>query len=83
MTSWLITIIPANQNLTGSGSIIKLLRRQEYIRRNTIMEIVVNGFDDYTVQITTDYDGVKDAIIDTLERHETGIYQHEKIVKEA
>lgn len=81
--SWIITIIPANQNLTGSGSIIKLLRKQEYIRRNSMMEIVVNGFDDYIVNITTDYDGVKDAIEDTLERHETGIYQHERTIKEA
>lgn len=47
---------------------VELLREQQYIRLNSIFDIEINGFSDYTVFVTTDRDGVKDAIIDTCQR---------------
>lgn len=83
MSSWIIDIILDNSYTSKAVMrYVDYLRGQQYIRYNSMFNIEINGFDDYTIHITTDYDGVKDAVIDTCER-EKDYWPHTMIVKEA
>ncbi len=82
MASWKIDIT-LNSPYTSKAVMrfVDDLRRQQYIRFNSMWDIEINGYDDYTIHATTDYDGVKDAIVDTCERAQD--YAPHKMILEA
>lgn len=82
MASWKIDI-SLKQPYTSRMvyQLVGCLRKQQYIRYNSMFNIEINGSDDYTIRISTDYDGVKDAIVDTCERVQTRNIPHNMVVE--
>lgn len=71
MSSWFIDIVlKSPYTAKAVYRFVGFIREQQYIRYNSMFNIEINGYDDYTIHISTDYDGVKDAIIDTCEREQ-------------
>lgn len=62
-----IMIEPKNiHSMKSAQRIVGLLRKDLHIRRYSIISIVVNGFNEYSVIVSTDDDFVKSRVCSTL-----------------